>query len=148
MERFIYYSKPEVESPDFLKLPKTLIYGRRYSSLISSAKLAYVVLRDRLEWSVRNGCYDENGNVFCIYTNVDLAETLRITATGTVAAIKQSLSDVGLLYQVRVGQNMPNHLYIGQPVDHFNDVATIENKLKSNATEFMPLDDSARGWIQ
>ena len=48
------------------------MYGEQYKHLSSDAKLAYMVLKDRLEYSLRNHWVDEEDHVYFIFTNQEL----------------------------------------------------------------------------
>ena len=51
---FNYYEADNVYGSLFFQFPKVLMYGEQYKHLSSDAKLAYMVLKDRLEYSLRN----------------------------------------------------------------------------------------------
>ncbi|ESS01354.1 hypothetical protein NB22_05135, partial [Limosilactobacillus fermentum NB-22] len=51
---FNYYEANNVYGALFFQFPKVLMYGEQYKHLSSDAKLAYMVLKDRLEYSLRN----------------------------------------------------------------------------------------------
>ncbi len=51
---FNYYEANSVYGALFFQFPKVLMYGEQYKHLSSDAKLAYMVLKDRLEYSLRN----------------------------------------------------------------------------------------------
>ncbi|TAR21574.1 hypothetical protein BV230_14550, partial [Lactiplantibacillus plantarum] len=48
---FNYYEADNVYGALFFQFPKVLMYGEQYKHLSSDAKLAYMVLKDRLEYS-------------------------------------------------------------------------------------------------
>ena len=48
------------------------MYGEQYKHLSDAAKLAYMVLKDRLEYSLRNHWIDEEGHVYFIFTNQEI----------------------------------------------------------------------------
>ena len=61
---FNYYKANNVYGALFFQFPKVLMYGEQYKHLSSDAKLAYMVLKDRLEYSLRNNWVDEKGHVY------------------------------------------------------------------------------------
>lgn len=73
-KQFNYYKANAVYGNLFFQLPKVLMYGERYKHLSSDAKLAYMVLKDRLDYSLRNNWIDEAGNVYFIYPNSELQQ--------------------------------------------------------------------------
>lgn len=95
----------------FFKFPKPFIYDEKYKSLSNHAKLLYMLLFGRLELSIKNGWHDRDGNVFQYYTNEQLMVDLN-SSEKTIIKFKKELKDVGLLKEVRQGNNLPNRIYI------------------------------------
>lgn len=95
----------------FFKFPKPFIYDGKYKSLSNHAKLLYMLLFGRLELSIKNGWHDRDGNVFQYYTNEQLMVDLN-SSEKTIIKFKKELKDVGLLKEVRQGNNLPNRIYI------------------------------------
>ena len=56
-----YYEVNNVYEASFFQFPKVLMYGEQYRYLSSGAKLAYMVLKDRLEYALHNHWVDEEG---------------------------------------------------------------------------------------
>ena len=95
----------------FFKFPKPFIYDEKYKSLSNHAKLLYMLLFGRLELSIKNGWHDRDGNVFQYYTNEQLMVDLN-SSEKTIIKFKKELKNVGLLKEVRQGNNLPNRIYI------------------------------------
>ena len=70
-----------------------------------------MLLFARLELSIKNGWHDRDGNVFQYYTNEQLMVDLN-SSEKTIIKFKKELKDVGLLKEVRQGNNLPNRIYI------------------------------------
>ena len=104
----------------FFKFPKPFIYDEKYKKLSNNAKLMYMLLFGRLELSVKNGWHDRKGNVYQYYTNEQLMIDLN-SSEKTIIKVKKELREVGLLEEVRQGNNLPNRIYVSQ-VD-----GTVEN---------------------
>ena len=104
----------------FFKFPKPFIYDEKYKKLSNNAKLMYMLLFGRLELSIKNGWHDRKGDVFQYYTNEQLMIDLN-SSEKTIIKVKKELREVGLLEEVRQGNNLPNRIYISQ-VD-----GTVEN---------------------
>lgn len=117
-KQFNYYKADAVYGNLFFQLPKVLMYGERYKHLSSDAKLAYMVLKDRLDYSLRNNWIDEAGNVYFIYPNSELQQMFDCH-NQKVIKIKRELEAVNILQQRRMGfnaktgRNEPNRLYLG-----------------------------------
>lgn len=116
---FNYYKADNVYGALFFQFPKVLMYGEQYKHLSSDAKLAYMVLKDRLEYSLRNNWVDEEGHVYFIFTNQELMDLFNCSK-GKLANVKKELEKAGLLYQKvmhfnpKTGKNEPNHLYLAE----------------------------------
>ena len=54
MKEFNFIQSKNAYGTKFFQLPQVLLYGEKYKELSDSAKLGYVVLRDRLEYSLQN----------------------------------------------------------------------------------------------
>ena len=114
---FNYYEANNVYGALFFQFPKVLMYGEQYKHLSSDAKLAYMVLKDRLEYSLRNNWVDEDGNIYFVYTNAELMELFN-SSEKTVIKIKKELEGLNLLrqkrmgFQPKAGKQLPNRLYL------------------------------------
>lgn len=95
------------------------MYGKQYKHLSNDAKLAYMVLKDRLEYSLRNNWVDSEGHVYFIFTNQELMDLFNCSK-GKVIKIKAELESIGLLVQKQMGfnpktkKNEPNRLYLSK----------------------------------
>lgn len=95
---FQFYEPNDIYGTLFFQFPKVLIYGERYSKLSSDAKIAYMLLKDRLEYSLKNNWVDEDNHIYFIYTNKALMEIFNYSEK-TVIKIKKELEKANLLYQ-------------------------------------------------
>ncbi|WP_244913350.1 DnaD domain protein [Staphylococcus intermedius] len=96
--------------------------------------MAYGILRDRVELSIKNNWVDDLGNIYFIYT-VKHLETILNCGNKKVIKIKNELEEAGLLEQKRLGLNKPNMLYLKKPTITQKDIYIIdnyENNLKNN----------------
>ncbi|XHW63624.1 conserved phage C-terminal domain-containing protein [Streptococcus dysgalactiae subsp. equisimilis] len=111
----------------FFKFPKPFIYDEKYKTLSNNAKLMYMLLFGCLELSIKNGWHDKEGNVFQYYTNEQLMVDLN-SSEKTIIKFKKELKDVGLLEEVRQGNNLPNRIYISAVDGTVNStVSELEN---------------------
>ena len=116
---FNYYEADNVYGALFFQFPKVLMYGEQYKHLSSDAKLAYMVLKDRLEYSLRNNWVDEQGHVYFTFTNQEL-ENLFNCHNQKVVKIKKELETAHLLMQKQLGfnpktkKNEPDRLYLSK----------------------------------
>ena len=78
-----------------------------------------MVLKDRLEYSLRNNWVDSEGHVYFIFTNQELMDLFNCSK-GKVIKIKAELESIGLLVQKQMGfnpktkKNEPNRLYLSK----------------------------------
>ncbi|WP_164505771.1 replication initiator protein A, partial [Loigolactobacillus backii] len=116
---FNYYEADNVYGALFFQFPKVLMYGEQYKHLSSDAKLAYMVLKDRLEYSLRNHWVDEDNHVYFIFTVQELQDLFNCATEKTVK-IKKELQTANLLKQIQMGfnpktkKNEPNRLYLSK----------------------------------
>ncbi|WP_285013730.1 replication initiator protein A [Lactococcus garvieae] len=117
MTQFNFIQSQNAYGTKFFQLPQVLLYGEKYKKLSDSAKLGYVVLRDRLEYSLQNNWIDDENRVYFIFTNQEL-EKIFGWSKRKVATVKKELEQAGLLFQIQQGfdpkkkQNLPNRLYL------------------------------------
>ncbi|PCF83905.1 hypothetical protein B4W76_12515 [Staphylococcus intermedius] len=108
--------------------------NEQYKKLSNDTKIAYGILRDRVELSIKNNWVDDLGNIYFIYT-VKHLETILNCGNKKVIKIKNELEEAGLLEQKRLGLNKPNMLYLKKPTITQKDIYIIdnyENNLKNN----------------
>ncbi|WP_461227063.1 replication initiator protein A [Lacticaseibacillus suihuaensis] len=113
MSKFNYTKKATVYERQFFKFPAALLYAEKYRTLSDKAKIAYMALQDRLQFSVLNNWVDADDNVYFIYTIKDL-ESILNCGHSTVVKVKHELEETGLLAQKQLGLNQPNHLYLAE----------------------------------
>ena len=125
----------------FFKFPKPFIYDEKYKSLSNHAKLLYMLLFGRLELSIKNGWHDRDGNVFQYYTNEQLMVDLN-SSEKTIIKFKKELKDVGLLKEVRQGNNLPNRIYISAVDGTVNSTVSELEILQINKTNNNEIDNN------
>ncbi|MCO4342138.1 replication initiator protein A [Staphylococcus agnetis] len=114
----------------FYQLPKVFFTNDKYIKLSNDAKIAYALLKDRLDLSIKNNWFDENGDIFFIYTNEKLKKILNCH-NAKLVKIKKELTQANLLEQIRCGQGKPNKLYLMNPEITKEDIYEIEKQEES-----------------
>ena len=114
----------------FYQLPKVFFTNDKYIQLSNDAKIAYALLKDRLELSIKNNWFDENGDIFFIYTNENL-KTILNCHKAKLIKIKKELTEADLLEQIRCGQGKPNKLYLMNPEITKEDIYEIKKQEES-----------------
>ncbi len=100
----------------FYQVDKLLLENPRYEELSEGAVLTWAILRDRMELSKLNSDVysDEEGYLFLIFTDEELAEIIH-RSRKTANLRKKELEKFGLLYNVRMGNQEPNRIYLLEP---------------------------------
>ncbi|EHN58632.1 replication initiator protein A [Oenococcus kitaharae] len=129
-ETFNFFQVNKVYGNLFFQFPKVLLYGTKYKELSDAAKLAYIVLKERLEYSIKNNWVDEHDHVYFIFTINELKDLFNCS-NDKVIKIKHELEETDLLLQKRIGLNKPNHLYLADLEVDASDVYLI-SKINQN----------------
>ncbi|HAP6400199.1 TPA: replication protein RepA, partial [Enterococcus faecium] len=118
----------------------------------NDAKIAYMLLKDRFDYSVKNNWVDSDDNIFFIFTVEELMKLLQCRE-GKVSKIKKELEKAGLLKQKRGRVNkrdgkiesMPNLLYLGKPEVTNQDVFKImEEEDNTDTTVIAKIANTAK----
>ncbi|HCT3382540.1 TPA: replication initiator protein A [Enterococcus faecalis] len=135
MENFQFYKSKEIYREKYYQMPKVFFTNEMYKSLSNDAKIAYMLLKDRFDNSVKNNWVDSEDNVYFIYTVAELM-TLLNCREGKVSKIKKELEAVNLLKQKKGRvkkingkiETTPNLLYLGKPNVTSEDVFKINEE--------------------
>lgn len=119
----------------FYRLPKVFFTNETYKKLSNNAKLAWSILRDRVELSQKNNWVDEKGDIYFIYTNQDLMSILNISSTSTLNKVKKELLEAKLLEQEKRGLNKANRLYLLNPQVSMDDIYEIKHQEENLISE-------------
>ncbi|WP_436889284.1 replication initiator protein A [Mammaliicoccus sciuri] len=136
----------EVQREKFYQLPKVFFTNPKYQSISNDGKIAYAILRDRLNLSIKNNWVDENGDIYFIFTNETLKRILNISSPNKLSKIKKELEKADLFSQIRVGLNKPNKLYLKKPVVTQDDIYTIISE--ENGDDISNDKDVSKSYVQ
>ena len=114
MESFEYIDRSGLEHFRFYRIPKILIEDEFFRDLSTDAKLLYGLLLDRLELSLQNDWFDEDGHVYIIFTLRDVEKQMNCSHSKAVRLLKElDLSTgIGLIRRVRYGLGQPDRIYV------------------------------------
>lgn len=114
MEQFEYIDRSGLEHFRFYRIPKILIEDTAFRDLSTDAKLLYGLLLDRLELSLQNDWFDEEGHAYIIFTVRDVETRLNCSHSKAVRLLKElDLSTgIGLIRRIRFGLGQPNRIYV------------------------------------
>lgn len=125
---FDYFSKEDLESFNFFKVPKALFTKEIFKPLSVEEKILYSAFLDRISLSQKNSWIDREGKVYIIYTNLEIEEYFGFSKGSTVKYMK-NLEKIGLIEKRVRGLGLPNLIY----VKNFAKVlAEKENEFKEN----------------
>ena len=121
----------EYKKVEFYRVNKELCDNELYKDLKPTSILLYALLCDRLSMSYANEnksnisknkfhYYDEDENVFVIFTRIDLEKKLHIGKQSLCSAFKE-LVKANLIKEIRQGKNKPNKIYVGKTISEINN---------------------------
>lgn len=116
MKPFPLMKRAKIVSFYHLQMPRWLFADPNYRQLSLHAKVAYTFLLNRYQLSQRNGWVNEDDEVYVIFTRAELADEMQISYKKAIACFAE-LQDARLIWEVRRGRGLPNHIYLAQ-VEH------------------------------
>ena len=152
MSKFQFYKSKDVYREKYYQMPKVFFTSEKYLNLSNDAKIAYMLLKDRFDYSVKNNWVDSDDNIFFIFTVEELMKLLQCRE-GKVSKIKKELEIAGLLKQKKGRVNkrdgkiesMPNLLYLGKPEVTNQDVFKImEEEDNTDSTVIAKIANTAK----
>jgi hypothetical protein len=108
-----YIKSSDIDHERFYKVPKMLFLNKKYKGLSLMAKMAYSVIKDRMELSKRNGYTEPDGRVYAIFKQKDLAEFFGVSLR-TIKNIFTELKEAGLLEVQKQGMCRPAKVYLAK----------------------------------
>lgn len=111
---FPFHYGGEAQTHSFYKIPKILFTSDIFDCLSTDAKLLYGILLDRMQLSVKNGWFDEEGRVYIYFRRETVMEALTCgnKKAGQLMAELDDKSGIGLITRVRQGQGKPDRIYV------------------------------------
>lgn len=116
---------------EFYRVNKELCDDEIYRDLSPTAILLYSLLCDRLSVCYANKnnrkisrtkkhYYDDEGNVYVIFTRIDLESNLHVGKQAISSGFKQ-LINANLIKEIRQGRNLPNKIYVGKTISEIKE---------------------------
>lgn len=134
MNNFKFFNVNRIYNELFYQSQKYLLLAINTKKCQILQKIAYMLLKARLEFAVQRNQVDENGNVYFTFTISELGEVLDC-GKQKVLAIKSQLEEYGLLYQKQMGfnktlgKNNPNRLYLAELEVTENDIYQLQHSM-------------------
>ena len=106
----------DIDNERFYQIPKSLFTSKNYKGLGNDGRIIYALLKDRMALSRRNKWQDENGDIYLLFTQEQIADLLDVSVSTVVRAMKR-LRQYDLIEIVRQGLSKPNKIYINKTCD-------------------------------
>ena len=136
-------------SERYYKLPKILFEDEKYMDMKLEVKVAYSILKDRLELSLNRGWIDEEGAVYLVFSNSKLMRLLGCSKS-KLLSIKKTLKEYDLIDEVQQSSSekgrLANKIYLGElsstPVGNSNR-PSVKKRLGQVENQTAPVSHSA-----
>ena len=110
------YTRQSIVTNTFYQMPRFLTAGEFAGNAISNnARILYTLLSDRHRVSVKNGWFDENGEVYIYFKREEMEAQLGLSDKTVVKAM-QELKNHTLVEEKQQGLNRPNKIYLLSPI--------------------------------
>ena len=136
-------------SERYYKLPKILFEDEKYMDMKLEVKVAYSILKDRLELSLSRGWIDEEGAVYLVFSNSKLMRLLGCSKS-KLLSIKKTLKEYDLIDEVQQSSSekgrLANKIYLGElsstPVANSNR-PSVKKRLGQDENDTAPVSHLA-----
>ena len=136
-------------SERYYKLPKILFEDEKYMDMKLEVKVAYSILKDRLELSLSRGWIDEEGAVYLVFSNSKLMRLLGCSKS-KLLSIKKTLKEYDLIDEVQQSSSekgrLANKIYLGElsstPVGNSNR-PSVKKRLGQDENDTAPVSHLA-----
>lgn len=137
MENIEYYKINEVLEHKYYQVPQELFINPLYKDKLNSdSKILYGFLLDRLTLSIKHSWYDENGNIYLIFTREEVQEKLNLSEKTVIKAFRQ-LNEVNLIKEKRQGLGRPNLIFVGKIIHQdIKELPELENVQFQNCKNY------------
>lgn len=139
--------KEDYKKVEFYRVNKELCNNEIYKDLSPTAILLYTLLCDRLSLTYTNELtnnipkgkkhyYDEDENMYVIFTRIDLEEKLHVGKSAISSAFEQ-LNKSNLIREKRQGKNKPNRIYVGKTISEIKkDFINVKSENQTSRSPF------------
>jgi len=127
MEFFESYKINEVLEHKYYQIPQELFENPLYKNLCLESKILYAFLLDRLTLSKKNHWINENGEIYLIFTRMEVQEKLNLSDKTVSKAFKQ-LVGVNLINEKKQGFGKPKLIFVGKI--HHQDISPYTENLR------------------
>lgn len=104
-----------INETKFYQMPKSFFHNPIYMGMRNESKIAYAILRDLLELSIKNNWINEKNEVYVKLSRDKLMKHLNIKGSAKYAEVMKELTDKELIIKRRVGLNKVDETYVCIP---------------------------------
>ena len=112
-----YFYGREAEQFSFYRVPTVLFTDEQYKDISPEAKILYGILLKRMDLSVKNEWFDEQGRVYIIFRLEEIMERLGCADKKATRLMDELEEKAGLIERLRQGQGKPNLIYVKNFID-------------------------------
>ena len=128
----------DVNKTKFYQIPKAFFHNNIYKNMKSDSKLAYAMLRDLVDLSIKNNWVNDKNEIYVKLSRKKLMHRLNIKGTQKFAQVMDELEQYGLIVYKKVGFKECNEIYICNPKElecvTYNDEDVLEKERFENQT--------------
>ena len=136
------YTRQAIVTNTFYQMPRFLTADEfSGSNLSNNARLLYTLLLDRHRISVKNGWFDDNGEVYIYFKREEMENQIGLSKV-TIIKVMQELKDFFLVEEKKQGLNKPNKIYLLSPIVGNNESP---DQYLDPTTDYNPEDDYTTG---
>lgn len=118
----------------FYKIPKAFLHNYKYMFMMNETKLAYSIVRDLLQLSIKNGWVNEKNEPFVRISREKLMLRLQIRGKEKITKVMKELVENELIVEERLGQGNTNIIYVCIP-DELQNVVYDDEELLAVITD-------------
>ena len=110
------FTRQTIVSNTYYQMPRFLTAGEFAGNSVSNnARILYTLLLDRHRLSVKNGWFDDNGEVYIYFKREEMEAQIGLSKV-TIIKVMQELKDLFLVEEKKQGFNKPNKIYLLSPI--------------------------------
>lgn len=130
------YKITDIDNERYYQMPKSLFSYKAYIGLSLQAKVIYCILKDRMNLSRRNRWIDQNGDIYLMFQQQEIADILHVNKS-TVCRDMKNLVAYGLIEISDQGRGRCHRIYINKIIvpESPNDISDIEDHLGEAAKQ-------------
>lgn len=99
----------------FYQIPKAFFHNPLYSDMKNDSKIAYAILRDLLDLSIKNNWINENNEIYVKLSREKMMKYLQIKGTQKYAEVMKELLNKELIVKRTLGLNRVDETYVCIP---------------------------------